>query len=44
MRPITTNLVFRLQTEVTRPNPATRPFRDLHGTTLPETLPQGTDV
>jgi hypothetical protein len=40
MRPITTNLVFRLQTEPTRADPATRPFRDLsfrdlHAATLP---------
>ncbi len=34
MRPITTNLVFRLQTESTRPDPVTRPFRDLHAATV----------
>jgi hypothetical protein len=33
-RPITTNLVFRLQSESTRANPLTRPFRDLHATSL----------
>lgn len=35
MRPITTNLVFRLQTESTRANPVTHSFRDLHAATLP---------
>jgi hypothetical protein len=49
MRPITTNLVFRLQTESTRPNSVTQPFRDLSfrdldAATLPGTLPHGADV
>jgi hypothetical protein len=34
MRPITTNLVFRLQSESTRPDSVTRPFRDLHAATV----------
>jgi CheY-like chemotaxis protein len=35
MRPITTNLVFRLQTESTRPNSVTQPFHDLPFHDLP---------
>jgi len=35
MRPITTNLVFRLQNDSTRANPATHPFRDLQATLTP---------
>jgi hypothetical protein len=34
MRPITTNLVFRLQSEANRADPVTRPFRDLRAATL----------
>jgi hypothetical protein len=36
-RSITTNLVFRLATESSRPLPSTRPFRDLHPATPPRT-------